>query len=602
MNNTENYNAYEITDEIKGLNDTVFTIKRPGENMPKVYGSQFGMSPELEDNTAALTAAFAYCAEHPYTELVIEKGVYMFCNRASIKLDNLIGIKLNGNGSEFRVKYCNLFALNGCRVVELCNLIIDWDWERSRLADLVRIAHREDDGEITRIDYEFLEIDNVDPETMEWRNMYTYDPDTLTPGIPKHREIYFAPYWGKPSTFKKVEKIADNMLRVHHPSNKTIDLIEENQIYLLRHYVYDTNAINVFGQSENITFDNVTIYSFPGMGYLIFGLSSRIQIINSKITLRPDTKRRISTCSDGIHIGNAGPYFLVENCDFGFMGDDAFNNHTNTGIVVEKLSENTLKLRTGNKMRLVAGDTFSIRMPNFEPLKEKLTLKSVEKCENERENQIVTFKEKIPESIVEDCLLINDVADNGDYVIRNCNIHENRARGAIINCGNGLIENNRFYRNQMAGLQVGLEVMRNLWAEGNGVRHLTIRNNEFEHCNISNWRTVLHLFGTIYDHELSVPVLEDIRIENNRFIDTPGEAMQIQYAKNVVVKGNTISNPSDFSKFPNRGAIRLDRSWNVTIEDNKWIKSPFIDEYCKINILGGEEFEKELTARNNTEE
>ena len=41
---------------------------------------------------------------------------------------------------------------------------------------------------------------------------------------------------------------------------------------------------------------------------------------------------------------------------------------------------------------------------------------------------------------------------------------------------------------------------------------------------------------------------------------------------------------------------------NVTIEDNKWIKSPFIDEYCKINILGGEEFEKELTARNNTEE
>ena len=75
--------------------------------------------------------------------------------------------------------------------------------------------------------------------------------------------------------------------------------------------------------------------------------------------------------------------------------------------------------------------------------------------------------------------------------------------------------------------------------------------------------------------------------------------MQIQYAKNVIVKGNTISNPSDFSKLPNRGAIRLDRSWNVTIEDNKWIKSPFIDDYCKINILGGEEFEKELTADNN---
>ena len=318
---------YTIRDEIHGVNDSVFYIARPDEtSLTVINASQFGLSADAEDNTQAMRNAFDYCRQHPNTKLVIDKGIYHFSPEEDIYLNRLKNTLVDANNAEFIFSTPHYFKIYACDNVEIRNMIVDWDWDTLRLGSLVKIEN-ENDADNT-LEIEFTELDEVDAD-IPLLSFMQYDPVDLVAGVHGSFKIY------SPSVdmecIKTVEKVEGrpNVLKVTHSG--ALDYFRNDEVYLLRHYVYGGQVFNTVEESSNITYNNISIYGACGMGYVFAYGSNHYQIINSYIGLRPgaEDKYRISTTADGIHITNTGGYFRIDNCDLSFCGDDIINIHSN---------------------------------------------------------------------------------------------------------------------------------------------------------------------------------------------------------------------------------------------------------------------------------
>ena len=75
----------------------------------------------------------------------------------------------------------------------------------------------------------------------------------------------------------------------------------------------------------------------------------------------------------------------------------------------------------------------------------------------------------------------------------------------------------------------------------------------------------------------AVPMLKDIMLSNNRFINFPGVLSHVSSAENVVFKDNVIINDVPYTiNRDRRGDITVDGSSNVFILGNRWEASPFV--------------------------
>ncbi|MBQ8010001.1 MAG: hypothetical protein IJ265_00385 [Oscillospiraceae bacterium] len=114
---------YTITDEIHGVNDSVFYIARPDDaSLTVINASQFGLSADAEDNTQAMRNAFDYCRQHPNTKLVIDKGVYHFSPEEGTCLNRLQNTLVDANDAEFIFSTPHYFKVYACDNVEIRNL------------------------------------------------------------------------------------------------------------------------------------------------------------------------------------------------------------------------------------------------------------------------------------------------------------------------------------------------------------------------------------------------------------------------------------------------------------------------------------------------
>lgn len=593
------------TATITGVNGKSFNITEPDKlfvvnaNSLKLSGADCSIKPKNSamKNTMNLAKIAAYLKSHPNTELSFEKGVYYFAG--GVSLNGLKNIRINGNGSEFINKKGSMFGLSSSDTVEFKDIIVDWNWEAERLADLVKVVKVKEESSTTTVQYQFLNNNNVD-ENMIWMNMYQYDPTSYTPGALDNKEVYFPAYYDKADNFKSVTKISDNVLEVVHPNSVPISRIAKGDVYMLRHKVYNPNAFNITGDVNNLTFNGVKIYSYPGMGYLVYGNGSNYHWNNCSIDLRPDSDRYISTTADGINISNVGTGFCVENSTFGYMGDDSFNIHTKLAAVQKIIDNNTAYVRVQSQWN--PGDTIRVRTATFDLTETRLTVKSMERDTNA--TATIVFNEDITGVLAagesNGSLLYNENRENGLFILRNNYVHHNRARGVILESSYGLVENCKFEGTQMSAIQAGSDVKTNLWQEGSGVNTLTIRNNEFIHCNTINCTGgVVFILGNIYGNKLTSPVSQNVTIQNNQFVNMPSEAITLQYSRNSVITGNTFRDPDKYTNLASRASVTVDSCWSSAVTDNTWYRSPYVSEPGKINIVGGVAFEGQLTQSGN---
>lgn len=565
----DNLSENRTADEINGANGTRFYIQRPkSDKLNEVNAADFGLSESNEDNFAAFQSALDYCSKNPQTKLVIDKGIYYFRSINGLDANNCTDLLIEGSDATFVFSSTGYkFFIRNSDCVEIRNLNFDWNCAESPLASVVTVRNSNPDAHT--LDLVFKNAEYCD-ENNRLMAITQCDPETLTFGAKcSSKEVYL---YQDANAVKSVQKISDNTLRVTH--NGCMDSFENGEMYILRHYVYDGTILSIRDYSENITFDNVSIYSSPGMAYICEGNCSHFQIINSFIGVNPEYKdsRCVSLTADAIHIVNTDGCFNISGCDISGMGDDAVNVHDGLGYV-SAVNGNTLKL-IASAMRLNEGDTLAFKNEKFENTDATAKIVSVKALEGITKEVVV---ENLPESVTEGWTAYNTECNSGNYVIRNNYFHENRARGLLLQSSNGLCENNRFYKTMAQAIKVVMDIEPTLWQEGTGVDNLIIRNNTFEKCNYSDWGTVIEIGTNIAGRPAETAVFTNIEITSNTFANMPSRLLKANNVNGLIFSGNTVDIGEFFDKDTVQGRSYFgEYSSNITYSDNEYINSGFL--------------------------
>ena len=566
----ENLSESRRADEINGVGEARFYIQRPLDGkLSEVNASQFGLSEDNDDNFSAFQSALDYCARNPQTKLVIDKGTYYFRSENSLDINSCTDLLIEGNGATF------IFSSTGYKVllrnsdcVEIRNLNVDWNWEERPLAAVGTVQNS--NAAANTIDLVFRDAEYCD-ENNRMMAITQCDPESYTFGAKNSsKEVYL---YQDAEAVKSVNKISDNTLRVTH--NGCMDSFENGETYILRHFVYDGTVFSIRNQSENITFDNVSIYGSAGMAYICEDNCSHFQIINSFIGVNPEykDKRCVSLTADAIHIVNTDGCFNIEGCDISGMGDDAVNVHDGLGYV-SSADGNTLTL-VASAMRLNEGDILAFRNEKFENTEITAKIVSVKALDWITKEVVV---ENLPEEVTEGFVAYSTECDSSNYVIRNNYFHENRARGLLLQSSNGLCENNRFYKTMAQAIKVVMDIEPALWQEGTGVDNLVIRNNTFEKCNFSDWGCVIEIGTNIAGESAKTAVFTNIEISSNEFRDIPSMLMKADNVNGFVFSDNRIDSGDFFAEQMSQGRLSFGRYCsNVTYCNNEFTDSGFME-------------------------
>lgn len=562
----DNLSENRTADEINGANGTKFYIQRPAEEkMNVVNAADFGLSQENEDNFSAFQSALNYCALNPQTKLVIDKGIYYFRSAEGLDANNCTDLLIEGNDATFVFSETGYkFFIRNSDCVEIRNLNFDWNWAESPLASVVTVKNSNPDADT--IDLVFRNTEYCD-ESIVLSAITQCDPETFTFGAEySSKESYL---YQDATSIKSVEKISDNTLRVIH--NGCMDSFEDGETYILRHFVYDGTIFSVRDYSENVTFDNVSIYGSAGMAFICEGNCSHFQIINSFIGVKPEQKdeRCVSLTADAIHIVNTNGCFNISGCDISGMGDDAVNVHDGLGYV-SSVNGNTVTL-IASAMRLEAGDTLGFKNDKFENTDSVAKIVSVKNLEGITKEVVV---ESLPEEVAAGWTAYNNVCDSSNYVISDNYFHENRARGVLLQSSDGLCENNRFYKTMAQAVKVVMDIEPTLWQEGTGVDNLIIRNNTFEKCNFSDWGSVIEIGTNIAGKTAETAVFTNIEITSNTFKDIPSTLLRADNVNGFLFAENTVDTGDFFDENFVQGTLEFGRCCsNVTYTGNNFVDS-----------------------------
>lgn len=588
-------------------------IQRPTEST-SVDAGDFGMKPGKEHcNYLAMQRAIEYCRENHVGKLIIPKGVYYFKTRpadAHVDLSNLNNFVLDGQGSEFIFETVNNYlSLFDSHQVEVRDLYLDWNWDVAPLASVGMVSHVAEDG--AYIECTFPEYKQVS-EDMCFSIVGPFDPVRFAPGCSGGME--FRPYQnthifksGDAETDKKMlamvreldnillrkqEKVGSNILRFYTVSPEfTKANFHLGDCYRFRHYEYDIRSVLIV-DSTDVTLSNITLYSAPGSGFVGNGDIQGLHFHKCSVVLRPGTMRSVTTTTDCLHVKNSKGHFLIEECDFGFAGDDCINIHDNSSMGITVLDSHTLLAERVSKEAILfeTGYEVELRHPDFSPTGYCAKLTDVVYDEDNRTCKL-TFAESLPEGLSKDTILWNRRFDSQFYLIRNCRFTNNRARGVLLQGSNGILENNLFENIQGAAIQIetGCE---SRWSEGHGVKNLIIRNNIIRHCDLNAWQMAVIYMGVyLPDGRCEYPVFQHILIENNTIIDCPRLAMYLSSCKDVTVRGNVIINSNQIPLDKNcygsstmeapiygetyHGTIQFDKATAYTEENNCIVSTIF---------------------------
>ncbi|MBQ6990065.1 MAG: right-handed parallel beta-helix repeat-containing protein, partial [Clostridia bacterium] len=289
------------------------------------------------------------------------------------------------------------------------------------------------------------------------------------------------------------------------------------------------------------------------------------------VAIRPGTNRNMSATTDSMHIGNTGGFAIVENCDFGWAGDDGINIHDNVGLITEKIDDTTFIVQT--RLSCVVGDEIGLLRDDVYDIEFTAFVKELTPVGNGL--QKIVFDRPLPEGTGKNWITFNTKFSTRNYIFRNNYFHENRARGLLLGASCGLVENNVIYKTQGPAIWTVVDIEPR-WSEGTGVHDLTVRNNKFIDCDVNQWASCVYIRTLIPAGDSDAAVFRDITFENNLFENCSSYAMSIRSAGNVRLIGNTfrLSAPRK-TENKERNAVEIEKSRDIEIRDNTVVKTRY---------------------------
>lgn len=450
-------------------------------------------------------------------------------------------LMFHGATDALELKNCENIYMNGINI----------DWGRTPFSM----------GTITKNDGQTFEVTVAEgypvDENVIIAGFLEYDQKTNAPRV-NGNDIY--------GDVKSVQYLGNQKLIIQF--NSQHEKSPEGTKVILRHQLYENDAISVLN-SNNLHFENVTIYTAPGMGFLARS-SDNLYFNRFNVMLKPDTDRLMSTTADGIHLMDCGGEVKVTNSIFENCGDDALNAH-GAYLVIENISKDgviTAKNPRGYNFKPKVGDTVELSMVTT--LLPVIDAKVIDiKDSTTDQGFVLTLDKAIPDTIQKGDVIAN-ATRTPQLEYRNNLVRNKRCRGILVQTRNAVIENNTFANLGNGGVLVTTDA--GAWFESLGSHNVVIKNNKFVGNNTSKTKTPGDISAiALAKNDIYGPagVFKNIIIENNFIANTCNAGIFINSTSGAQIKNNLISAPgiSPQGKYYNAG-IGLSYSDNITLEKN----------------------------------
>ncbi len=281
---------------------------------------------------------------------------------------------------------------------------------------------------------------------------------------------------------------------------------------------------------QHVTLENVHVTSSPGFGFFFPG-GDGFRLTGCSVTRT--NGRPISSVADALNFSSAEGDIILEDGDFSYQGDDGFSDGGNLRQF-KGLSDDKATI-AGDGTTANVGDVFAFFDANLQFLGES-AISADQQSANDATDTL-TLATPIP-ALKNKAAWAIDLFMSGSrvYVVRN-RFTFNRARGVYAINPYSLVQDNRFEGNTLASVLVATDA--SVFFQGAAAVDLQIVNNIFKHTAPD---------GAIYDTATNAEgvvdsaVLQNIAIEENRFEDLLGPAIQLNSSKDIWIHRNSIRN------------------------------------------------------------
>lgn len=509
--------------------------------------------------------------------ILIPKGVYRIANHGGVIIDGMDDLIIDAQGSDFifqKLYTGQCFMIAKCNRVVVKNLNMDWNWDYYPIASMFKVNAVSDDRKTLDLDfYEYSDEQAQRLEKLDWMMFLPLEPDTL---YPKRN--------GQPEKFtlsnqRPKLQIKGNQVTANY--DRPVALTA-GQTYAVRHLYYNLIGFKM-ANCAHLTFENINIYSLPGMGWLNTGTTHHWRFNQCRIDRRPGSKHPLTTAADGIHAGESKGDLIIENCVFTGLGDDGINLHDNTWQGGLEFGDNDHQLRLLNcpkhRLRIEAGDVLRFYNPDFSPAGIELQVAREPQYDgkpNAYVNSTITtidFTTPVPKKLSYLSIVANTRFGTHNVLIANNTFYRTFGRGILHSGDNVTVEGNRFEEVGGCAIQVQADIVDLHWAEGTGTKNMVIRNNSFKDVNrAGRWEgAVVYTGGRLPWGPTEYPLFDQFLIEKNHFINPPGPAMTLTSTHNVVVRDNIIEMIDPMpNTTPYAGTVFNDNTSNINVVQNLW--------------------------------
>ncbi|MFA6286647.1 MAG: right-handed parallel beta-helix repeat-containing protein [Opitutaceae bacterium] len=527
-----------------------------------------------EQNALSLQTALTDCKTLNASKLILLPGTYRLSPSSNLTLNALDDFTLDGQGAELiftKLRNGSHFDLYRCQRVVVKNLYIDWDWEANPISSLGQVQNFTQTGNTASFDLTFTDLNatqTLKRTTVTWMSMLEYNYNTLMRTNPEKNDIS----GGTTLTFSN---ISNNT--VHVSANPYKPVLTNGKYYNIRHLYYQTIAFKLI-RSNDVAFDNATVYSNPGMVWVLTDGSHHVRLLNCSVTRRTGSRNPYTSSADGVHADQTSGNIELDGCYFTGLGDDSINLHNNCwqGGFDFAYSTST-KLRFLNcALRIAPNDTLEFFDANYSPLNVALVVQSLVSTPdaNGKFTMDVTFTTPVPAGIPRLAIVRNRAYEISNVRINNCTFHDTNGRAMLLSAKNVTVEDCWFHHVFSSPIQLHTEIVDNAWAEGSGAQNIVIRNNSFDNNNtLGKWAGAEIHAGAIIPWGLtSAPLFKDILIESNVFWNSPGPSAAFESSQNVVVLGNEFrfsQNRSNATRYA--GSLYAAYSSLLALGGNTWV-------------------------------
>ena len=488
-----------------------------------------------------------------------EADLYKQCRKFNVSpciiMKNEKGITFVGQGLDteiiITIPLAIAFELTKCNEIIFKDMVIDYDpipFTQGIITDIDVEAgtfdYKNDDGFPVLSEYWFKECDAKWGMSFDEKHLFRMNGESAV----------FTDSW---------DNLGHSKWRMHlHYSEQAKNLkVGDHFVHLAR--MGGTSAL-FFSHCGDVKIENVNIYANAAAATIFFRCTGNIHIDGLQVRPRPGSGRIFSLNGDCVHCQSCRKGPLIENCIFEGMSDDGMNFYTLPSVIKEVISQQEVRvidtqvLQKGDKVQIIRPTEGTIIEDNIEVISiegDKLTFaKSIDGL-------------KAGKNHIEADTIFNLSACGNDFIVRNNIIGGFRGRGILARAHHGLIESNLIRDTSGQGIVISNGPD---WPEGPVPADVTIRNNTLIGVNRDKGQAdagAIQLSSLKLRHKVAeAPGFKDVIIENNRIIDSPGNAILLQGVSNAKLINNLVQLAANDRPIEKYTGIKLESCEDIEID------------------------------------